>query len=406
MTHSSPSGHGLSTERLARIDKLLQARYLDTGRLPCAVTLVERRGQLAHHSTLGYMDVERQRAVQNDTIFRIYSMTKPLTSVAFMMLVEEGLVALDDPVHRFIPQWRDLGVYEAGFLETFRTRRTSRPMRMIDLLRHTSGLTYDFQQRTNVDAAYRKHRLGEIGGPLSLEGMIDGVAKMPLEFSPGDSWNYSIATDVLGYLIGKISGMPFEAFLKQRILAPLEMHDTDFHVPESKASRFAACYRFGADQPLRLVDDPQKSPYLRQPTFVSGGGGLVSTMSDYLRFCRMLLNGGSHNGVRLLSPKTLELMTMNHLPNGKDLTQLSISLFSEATYSGVGFGLGFSVTLDPARTLLPGTAGDFSWGGMASTYFWIDPREELIVIFMTQLMPSATYPLRRELRTLVYSAFE
>ncbi|HVF18038.1 MAG TPA: serine hydrolase domain-containing protein [Steroidobacteraceae bacterium] len=406
MTHPSSFGHGLSTDRLARIDSLLQTRYLDTGRLPCAVTLVERRGQLAHHSTLGYMDVERQRAVQNDTIFRIYSMTKPLTSVAFMMLVEEGLVALDDPVHRFIPQWRDLGVYEAGFLETFRTRRTSRPMRMIDLLRHTSGLTYDFQQRTNVDAAYRKHRLGEIGGPLSLDGMIDGLAKMPLEFSPGDSWNYSVATDVLGYLVGKIAGMPFEQFLKQRILAPLEMHDTDFHVPESKASRFAACYRFTADQSMRLVDDPHSSPYLRQPTFVSGGGGLVSTMSDYLRFCRMLLNGGSLNGVRLLSPKTLELMTMNHLPNGKDLTQLSISLFSEATYSGVGFGLGFSVTLDPARTLLPGTAGDFSWGGMASTYFWIDPREELIVIFMTQLMPSATYPLRRELRTLVYSAFE
>ena len=406
MTHSSPSGHGLSTERLARIDNLLQTRYLDTGRLPCAVTLVERRGQIAHHSALGYMDVERQRAVQNDTIFRIYSMTKPLTSVAFMMLVEEGLVALDDPVHRFIPQWRDLGVYEAGFLETFRTRRTSRPMRMIDLLRHTSGLTYDFQQRTNVDAAYRKHRLGQIGGPLSLDGMIDGLAKMPLEFSPGDSWNYSVATDVVGYLVGKISGMPFEQFLKQRILVPLQMHDTDFYVPESKASRFAACYRFGADQPMRLADDPRTSPYLGEPTFVSGGGGLVSTMSDYLRFCRMLLNGGSLDGARLLSPKTLELMTMNHLPNGKDLTQLSISLFSEATYSGVGFGLGFSVTLDPARTLLPGTAGDFSWGGMASTYFWIDPREELIVIFMTQLMPSATYPLRRELRTLVYSAFE
>ena len=406
MTHSLPSGHGLSIERLARIDKLFQTRYLDAGRLPCAVTLVERHGQIAHHSALGYMDVERQRPVQNDTIFRIYSMTKPLTSVAFMMLVEEGLVALDDPVHRFIPQWRDLGVYEAGFLETFRTRRTSRPMRMIDLLRHTSGLTYDFQQRTNVDAAYRKHRLGEIGGPVSLEGMIDGLAKMPLEFSPGDSWNYSAATDVLGYLVGKISGMPFEKFLKERILAPLEMHDTDFQVPENKQSRFAACYRFTADQHMRLVDDPHKSAYLRQPTFVSGGGGLVSTMSDYLRFCRMLLNGGSANGVRLLSPKTIELMTMNHLPDGKDLTQLSISLFSEATYSGVGFGLGFSVTLDPARTLLPGTAGDYSWGGMASTYFWIDPREELIVIFMTQLMPSATYPLRRELRTLVYSAFE
>jgi len=406
MTQSPTSGHGLSTARLARIDKLFQTRYLDTKRLPCAVTLVERRGQIVHHSALGYMDVERQRPVGDDTIFRIYSMTKPLTSIAFMMLVEDGLVALDDPVHRFIAQWRDLGVYEAGFLETFRTRRTSRPMRMVDLLRHTSGLTYDFQQRTNVDAAYRKNGLGQVGGKVGLDAMIEGLAKMPLEFSPGDSWNYSVSTDVLGYLVGKISGMPFERFLRERILSPLGMHDTDFHVPESKASRFAACYRFAADGPMHLADDPQRSPFLREPTFISGGGGLVSTMSDYLQFCRMLLNGGSLNGVRIISPKTLELMTANHLPNGEDLTQLSISLFSEATYAGVGFGLGFAVTLDPARTLLPGTAGDFSWGGMASTYFWIDPREELIVIFMTQLMPSATYPLRRELRTLVYSAFE
>jgi CubicO group peptidase (beta-lactamase class C family) len=367
MTHSQTAGHGLSTTRLARIDSFFQSRYLDTQRLPCAVTLVERRGQIAHHSALGHMDVERQRPVQDDTIFRIYSMTKPLTSIAFMMLVEEGLVALDDPVHRFIPQWRDLAVYEAGFLETFRTRRTTRPMRMIDLLRHTSGLTYDFQQRTNVDAAYRKHRLGQVGGPVTLDGMIDGLAKMPLEFSPGDAWNYSVSTDVLGYLVGKISGQPFERFLRDRILSPLGMRDTDFHVPESKASRFAACYRFAADSPMQLADDPQSSGFLREPAFVSGGGGLVSTLADYLRFCRMLLNGGSLDGARIVSPKTLELMTANHLPNGKDLTQVSVSLFSEATYAGVGFGLGFSVTLDPARTLLPGTTGDFSWGGMAST---------------------------------------
>jgi CubicO group peptidase (beta-lactamase class C family) len=236
--------------------------------------------------------------------------------------------------------------------------------------------------------------------------MIEGLAKMPLEFSPGDAWNYSVSTDVLGYLVGKISGQPFDEFLRERILAPLRMVDTDFHVPESKADRLAACYRFTPGEPMRLVDDPPTSALLHQPAFVSGGGGLVSTMSDYWRFCRMLLNGGSLDGARILSPKTLELMTANHLPHGKDLTQLSVSLFSEATYAGVGFGLGFAVTIDPARTLLPGSVGDFSWGGMASTYFWVDPREELIVIFMTQLMPSATYPLRRELRTLVYSAFE
>ncbi len=396
----------LSAERLAHLDRFLQTRYLDTRRLPCAVTLIEHKGKIAHHSALGLMDVERQRAVRDDTIFRIYSMTKPITSIAFMMLVEEGAVALDDPVHRFIPQWRDLAVFEAGFRDTFRTRPSARPMRMIDLLRHTSGLTYGFQQRTNVDATYRKLGLGEVGGPVSLSAMIDDLANVPLEFSPGESWNYSVSTDVLGFLVEKISGIPFERFLRERIFLPLGMHDTDFHVPESKAERLAACYRFAPGNPMQLVDDPEVSPYRRAPAFISGGGGLLSTMADYLRFARMLLNGGSLDGARIIGPKTLELMTANHLPDGKDLTQLSVSLFSEASYAGVGFGLGFAVTLDPARTLLPGNAGDFSWGGMASTYFWVDPREELIVIFMTQLMPSATYPLRRELRTLVYSALE
>jgi CubicO group peptidase (beta-lactamase class C family) len=397
---------GLSAARLQQLDRHLQRKYLDTGRLPCAITLVERRGHIAHCSALGRMDVERNRSVQEDTIFRIYSMTKPLTSIAFMMLVEDGLVALDDPVHRYIPQWRDLEVYEGGFIGTFRTHRISSPMRIIDLLRHTSGLTYGFQQRTNVDAAYRKLGLGDIGGPMSLEGMIDALAKMPLEFAPGSFWNYSVSTDVLGYLIGKLSGEPYEDFLRKRILAPLRMHDTDFVVPAAKADRFAACYAATADGRMSLQDDPQASPYLRPASFVSGGGGLVSTTADYLRFCRMLLNRGSLEDVRIISPKTLELMTANHLPDGKDLSDLSLSLFGEAMYSGVGFGLGFAVTTHPARTLIAGSAGDFSWGGLASTYFWVDPREQLIVIFMTQLMPSTAYPLRRELRTLVYSAFE
>jgi CubicO group peptidase (beta-lactamase class C family) len=393
----------LAPDRLQYLDRFLQQRYLDSARLPCALTLVEHRGEIAHFGAIGHMDVERQRPIAKDTLFRIYSMTKPITSIAFMMLVEQGLVALDDPVHRFIPAWRDLGVYEAGFIGTFRTRRTQAPMRMIDLLRHTSGLTYSFQQRTSIDHAYRKLGLGVMGGSLSLEGMIDGLAQVPLEFSPGTSWNYSVATDVLGYLVQKISGVPFAEFLRTRILDPLGMHDTDFHVPADKASRLAACYS-AAPNGMTLQDDPQSSPYLHAPAFYSGGGGLVSTASDYLRFCRMLLNRGSLDGVRIISPKILDLMTTNHLPGGKELPDLSISLFSESTYSGVGFGLGFAVTVDPAKTLLPGTAGDFSWGGMASTYFWIDPREELIVIFMTQLMPSATYPIRRELRTLVYSA--
>lgn len=395
---------GLSIDRLRYIDRFLQRKYLDAGRLPCALTLIQRRGELAHLSAIGLMDVERKRAVSEDTIFRIYSMTKPLTSAAFMMLIEEGRIALDDPVHRYIPQWRNLQVYEGGFIGTFRTKRTSAPMRVIDLLRHTSGLTYGFQQRTNVDAAYRKLGLGAIPGGVSLDAMIEGLANVPLEASPGEVWNYSVSTDVLGYLIGKVAGQPFETYLRERIFRPLRMVDTDFFVPADKAARFAACYNATADG-MKLQDDPERSPYLRPPTFVSGGGGLVSTAADYLRFCRMLLNGGELDGARILSPKTIELMTANHLPGGKDLPDVSVSLFSEATYAGVGFGLGFAVTLNPARTLTPGTIGDYSWGGMASTYFWIDPREELIVVFMTQLMPSATYPVRRDLRTLVYSAF-
>jgi CubicO group peptidase (beta-lactamase class C family) len=405
MSREAPEAVGLSSSRLQYLDRYVQQRYVDMGRLPCAMTLIERRGQLAHFSTQGQMDLERARPLQQDTLFRIYSMTKPITSVALMMLVEEGLIGLDDPVHRFIPQWRNLGVYDGGFLETFRTRPTKTPMRIVDLLRHTSGLTYGLQQRTNVDAAYRKFGFGDPAGAGTLEAMIEGLAKIPLEASPGDVWNYSVSTDVIGYLVGKVSGVPFEEFLRQRIFEPLGMVDTDFHVPASKASRLAACYVLAPDGRLKLQDDPQTSRYLQPPAFISGGGGLVSTAADYLRFCRMLLNGGMLDGTRLLSPKTVELMTANHLPGGKELPDLSVSLFSETGYSGVGFGLGFAVTTNPARTLVPGSQGDFSWGGMASTYFWIDPREQLIVIFMTQLIPSTIYNLRRELRTLVYSAF-
>jgi len=402
----NPEAVGLSSTRLAYLDRFLRTKYLDTRRLPCALTLIERRGHSAHCSALGHMDVERLRPLGEDTVFRIYSMTKPLTSIALMMLVEEGLIALDDPVHRHIPQWRDLPVYQAGLPGAFRTRRAARPMLVVDLLRHTSGLTYGFQNRTNVDASYRQLQLGEIGGSVPLDAMVDALAKLPLDFSPGEAWNYSVSTDVVGFLIGKISGEPYEEFLRRRILKPLRMNDTDFFVSEANRERFAACYATLPGGGMRLQDDPTTSSYPKPPAYISGGGGLVSTAADYLRFCRMLRNGGALDGTRFVSPKTLSLMTSKHLPVNKDLTEMSVSLFSEGSYSGVGFGLGFAVTIDPARALIPGSAGDFSWGGMASTYFWIDPREELIVIFMTQLIPSTTWPIRRELRTLVYSAFE
>ena len=244
--------------------------------------------------------------------------------------------------------------------------------------------------------------------------MVDDLAKIPLEFSPGEAWNYSVSTDVIGYLVGKISGQPFEQFLKERIFDPLGMSDTDFFVPADKVHRFAACYSadpkggmtFHAAERkgnLTLQDDPTTSSFLSPPSFISGGGGLCSTAADYLTFCRALLGGGELGGVRLIGPKTLALMTSNHLPGGCDLPGMSRSLFSEATYNGIGFGLGFSVTMDPAQTLIPGSAGEYAWGGAATTSFWIDPAEELIAIFMTQVLPSSAYPLRRELRTMVYA---
>jgi CubicO group peptidase (beta-lactamase class C family) len=395
---------GFSPSRLKNIDRQLQQRYLDTGKLPCAQVLIARRGEPVYQTVLGLMDVERKRPAQADTIYRIYSMTKPMTSIAFMMLVEEGLVALDDPVHRHIPEWRELGAYAGGALGTFRTERLQRPMLIVDLLRHTSGITYGIQMRTNVDAAYRQLKLGAFAEAVPLPQMIAELAKLPLEFSPGTAWNYGLSTDVLGYLIGKISGQPFEQFLRQRLIDPLKMVDTDFYVPADKVSRFAACYAATPDLKLRLHDDPQQSPYLRPPNFVSGGAGLVSTAADYLRFCNMLLGGGELDGVRYVSPKTLQLMASNHLPGGKDLPQLSRSLFSEASYSGVGFGLGFAVTIHQPSTLILGSTGEYTWGGLASTLFWVDPAEQLVGIFLTQLMPSTTYNVRRELRTLTYAA--
>ena len=401
---ANPKSVGLSPERLGRIDDFLQRKYIDTGKLPGTLTMVARRGEIAHLGMRGMADVERGKPVAEDTIWRIYSMTKPITSIAFMMLVEEGLVALDDPVHRFIPEWRNLGVFAGGTHRTgFQTRRTERPMLIIDLLRHTSGLTYGFQLRTNVDAAYRAAKIGEIEKDDSdLDHFVETLAKLPLEFSPGEKWNYSVATDVLGYLVQKISGERFEDFLKRRIFDPLGMADTGFHVRDGEAARFASCYQPTKDGRIELQDDSATSGFLKPPGFVSGGGGLVSTAGDYMKFAQALLSGSP----RLVGRKTLELMTANHLPGGVDLPALSVSLFSEATYAGVGFGLGFATTMDPAPTMIPGSAGDYFWGGAASTFFWVDPFEDLIAIFMTQLIPSSTYPVRRELRTMVYAALD
>ncbi len=401
-----PESVGVSSERLARIDSHLKNSYVDPGKIAGALTLVHRRGLLVHLSPMGLMDRERGLPMSDDTIFRIYSMTKPITSVALMMLYEHGAFQLDDPVRRFIPAWRDLRVFAGGNHPHFLTEPCARPMTVRDLLTHTSGLTYGFMERTNVDRTYRRLSIGAFGKPFSgdLADMVQTLAGLPLEFSPGTAWNYSVSTDICGRLVELISGERFDEYLRRHIFEPLGMVDTGFFVPEEKLSRFAANYQRGPGKQLQRVDDPQASAYAKPPRFLGGGGGLVSTAADYLCFCRMLLGGGEFNGARILGPKTIELMTRNHLPGGRDLAQTSVGLFSETTMRGTGFGLGFSVNLDPVASGVVGSVGEYAWGGAASTVFWIDPAEELIVIFMTQLMPSRTFNFRGQLKSIIYPA--
>ncbi len=404
MEQVKPEEVGLSSTRLARIDDHLRERYIEPGKISGAYTLVARRGQLAHASALGHMEMEQKRPLQEDAIFRIYSMTKPITSVATMMLYERGLFQLRDPVHKFIPAFAKQGVFKMGNYPNFLTEPPSRPMRIKDLLCHMSGLTYGFMHRTPVDAGYRKAGLEGARSSGNLEETVEKIASLPLEFSPGERWNYSMATDVLGYLVQVVSGKPFEQFLRDEIFEPLGMGDTGFFVPPEKQPRLPACYERRMDRKLVLQDDPATSPYLAPPAFPSGGGGLVSTGHDYLRFAEMLRRGGELDGARIVSRKTLELMTENHLPGDVDLTTMAQGSFSETPYEGVGFGLGFSVNLGPGRTGAAGSAGEFAWGGAASTAFWVDPAEDLSVVFLTQLLPSATYDFRAQLRAIVYGS--
>ncbi len=399
-----PEEVGLSSSRLARIGDHMK-RYIDAGKIAGTLTLVARRGQVAYLEPLGHLEIERRRPVTADAVWRIYSMTKPITSVGLMMLYEEGRFQLDDPVHRFIPSWQNLRVFVGGNYPTFKTAPVERPMTMRDLLSHTSGLTYGFMERTNVDAAYRQLGVADqTRSGYTVQDMVETLAELPLEFSPGTRWNYSVATDVIGHLIEVISGQRLDAYLRERILDPLGMRDTGFVLEDEQVARFAANYERQGDGSLKMIDNPEQSSY-RKRSFFSGGGGLLSTAPDYFRFTSMMQNMGELEGLRLLGRKTVELMTMNHLPGGQDLTDLAqAGMFTETAYAGVGFGLGFSVAQSPARAQILGSAGEFAWGGAASTAFWIDPAEDLIVIFMTQLMPSSSYPLRRELRVLTYAS--
>ncbi len=401
----APETVDMSAERLDRIGEHLRRHYIEPGKVAGTQTLVARAGEVCYLQSEGLMDRERNLPMADDAIFRIYSMSKPVTSVALMMLYERGLFSLTDPVHRFIPQWRKLQVFQGGSWPLFQTEPCAAPMTIRDLLTHMSGLTYGFMRATNVDYAYRKlgvqvHRPG-----YTLKDMIDELAGLPLEFSPGTAWNYSVSTDVVGYLVEVISGQSLDEFLRRQIFEPLGMVDTAFSITEDKQPRFTACYQREMDKSVTLADDAHDSDY-RDRTFFSGGGGLISTTADYYRFCQMLRNGGELNGARLLGPRTIEFMTGNHLPGGVDLAQIARGSFSETSYEGIGFGLGFSTRLDSVRNGSLGSVGEYNWSGMASTLFWVDPAEDLVVIFMTQLMPSGSFNFRGQLQSIIYSAIK
>jgi CubicO group peptidase (beta-lactamase class C family) len=401
---------GLADDRLERITDHLNRNYIEPGKIVGCQVAVARHGHLAYSRSVGQMDRERGKPMAEDAIFRIYSMSKPITSVALMTLYERGYFQLDDPVSRYIPEWRDQKVWVSGEGEAMQTVAPNTPMTFRHVLSHSGGLTYGSQLESlgapgtghPVDKAYAaagvRHGAGE-----TLRDFVLKLAKVPLRYQPGERWMYSLSTDVCGYLVEVISGKRFDRYLQEVIFDPLKMKDTSFVVSPDKLDRFAANYRRGPDKILKLIDDPHTSNYLKEPAFFSGGGGLTGTTADYLRFCEMLRRGGELDGERILGPRTLEMMHKNHLAGGKDLTELAIASFSETANKGVGFGLGFAVTLDQVTTGTLGE-GDYYWGGAASTIFWVDPKEDLVVVFMTQLMPSGAFNFRGQLKSIIYSS--
>ena len=400
---SPADNSGIDGAALVRLNQSLLSRYIEPGRIAGCVTLVARRGEIVHCSALGMMDRELRKPMAEDAIFRIYSMSKPITSVAMMQLYERGLFQLSDPVSRFIPQWRDLQVLAGGDYPDYVTRPPDRPMTMRDLLSHQSGLTYGFMGG-QVETGYfgrQVYRAGTMRG-RDLQSMIDRLADLPLKFSPGDHWNYGLSTDVCGFLVQEISGQRFDEYLEKHIFEPLEMVDSGFHVPVEKHHRLSANYELGPNDELQQTDLFGAGEVLEPSTFLSGGGGLVSTTQDYWRFCQMMLNGGALDGARILGPKTVELMTMNHLPDSGELSSCALGTWAEPANDGIGFGLGFAVALDLPRMQNLGSVGEYWWEGSASTIFWIDPVEDIVVIFMTQFMPSDAYPFRDQIKQVLY----
>ncbi len=403
---ADPAELGFDPDRLAAIDTYINDRYLESGLYPGYTLLIARGDRIAHLSCQGY---------GQDDIFRIFSMTKPVTSVAMLQLFEQGRIGLGDPLSDYIPSFADVRVFGDGTPTNFTTTYPERPITIQDLLTHTSGLTYGFMLNHPVDAMYRAKGLDRLHGH-NLEELCDGLAETPLLFSPGTRWAYSMATDVCGRVVEVVSGQSLDAYFADHIFTPLGMNDTAFWADDAHASRLVPNFAEPSLSPFGVPEgatgkmapiDPggAKSPFASRPDALSGGGGLVSTVGDYHRFTQMLLHGGvAASGERLLGRRTIEYATRNHLPTGGDLASMGQPVFSETNYHGIGFGLGFSVMLDPSRAQVMSSVGEFGWGGAASTVFWVDPAEELAVIGLTQLMPSSAYPIRTQLKALVYGA--
>jgi CubicO group peptidase (beta-lactamase class C family) len=401
---ADPAELGLDADRLRRIDRHFE-RYVEDGRLPGYLAVVARDGRIAHVASAGRRDLETGAPVELDTLWRIYSMTKPVTTVAAMMLWEDGAFELKDPVERFIPAFADARVYVRGSAQKPFTVPPVEPVRIWHLMTHTSGLTYGFHHTHAVDEAYRAAGFEWTTPPgMDLAACCERWARLPLAFQPGTEWLYSVATDVLGRVVEVVSGQSLDEFLAERIFGPLAMTDTGFFAAPEDHHRLSALYAPDPRTGRATRFDQMGDAALKPPDALSGGGGLVSTAGDYHRFAQMLLGGGALDGVSLLGPRTVRYMTRNHLPGGADLKAFGRPLFAETTFEGVGFGLGFSVVEDPVAGKSPASPGEFGWGGAASTAFWVDPVERLTVLFFTQLLPSSTHPIRPQLHQLVHQA--
>jgi len=394
---------GVDASRLRRVPERL-APLVSEGPLPCLDVVVERRGRRLLRWIAGFADAERRVPLEREATWRIYSMTKPIVTVALLSLLEEGLVGLDDEVATWLPAFAEPRVYRGGSGDALKTAAASTPLSVRHLLTHTSGLTYDFFFETVVDELYRRHKLTTQGWPGDLGSWVDELASLPLLFEPGQRWNYSVSIDVVGRLIEVLSGQPLDQALAERVFNPLGMDQTGFWVSERSAGSLVACWAQPPSGDVVVFDRPESSRWLERPSMLSGGGGLVSTTEDYVRFCRMLLGGGALGGHRVLGPRTLALAMQNHLPGGRTIDAMGPAEFSGASTAGLGFGLGGSVLVDPVAAGLPGAPGRFSWGGIAGTTFFVVPRDELSVVAMTQLIPPAASPLRRRLAVLVDQA--